>query len=622
MHRAPLGAFDDAQFGHLNLPAGKPNLVVRLPGECPPASTKKLSRKSCDPQLAAALLPTEAAGNRFGRKRGEHTVHTQQPSGAGRRVVGLAAAGLVASAAMVSAAVPVSAATTAATVTTLAAYEVRSSGLSTAQAAALRHAFGLPGVERAADGSVRFSDEKAFLRVPTIDRGLGETDEDGNTTVASALDLAAIGQLTAIGQQVALSRTAAALRASELTPAQGRASAGHSTLDVVNREGAQLASAKLDTTVTYSFSLGGVPYQGPGAKIRVAYDGTGRVTQLAYSTRELVPAGGVPVLDLDRGRDRCATALGGPASVRASYAYHAPKLSHPVNRIEPSLRCEGVSRAGQSMQVIFVAAAVHAQLPTPVPVPVTRQAGPTQLSASTQPTTQASTSASVINVGSEGTGVCSGLDHTGTNLDSFNDEFSSRGIPVEFSWLDGNAWENDWKDAAFGGNDGNWTDAVDMSYWQGHGTPTGFMFDGCSNIDDDFMANTEARWGNQHAEWMSLFTCNILNPSSGGPWWQRWGNAFHGLHQINSFGTVSYHSSDHGTQYAEYLLRNNPKTVKNAWAWASIDDQPNDVKFASMGPVSEDGMVNINDYFWGKGAVGPDVKHSDLTAWWYLTGSS
>ena len=41
-----------------------------------------------------------------------------------------------------------------------------------------------------------------------------------------------------------------------------------------------------------------------------------------------------------------------------------------------------------------------------------------------------------------------------------------------------------------------------------------------------------------------------------------------------------------------------------------------------MGPVSTDGQVDLNDYFWGKVPVGPDVKHSELTAWWYLTGNS
>jgi len=542
--------------------------------------------------------------------------------GLGRTAAGIAASGLIGSVGLVAGGAP--AAALQASGPELAVYEVRASGLTQEQAATLQRAFGLRTIERDASGSVRFSDERAFLNVPTIDRGQGTPDEDGNATVATAIDLDALGKLTPIGQADALARTARALESAGLRPAGASAAASHSTLEVVDTKGTQLASAALDTTVTYSFTLGGVPHVGAGAKIRVAYDGDGAVTQLAYSTRTLAPAGSMPVLDLAGGRQRCSAALPGAATMLASYAYEAPKLAHRVSRLEPSFRCEGFTADGSPMQVLFVPAGISVPLPPPSAPPATPRS--TQLAAPVQPTAQStqSTQAGVINVGSEGTGVCSGLDHTGTNLDSFNDEFSSRGIPVEFSWLDGSAWERDWKDAAFGGNDDDWTDAVDMAYWQGHGTATGFMFDGCSNIDDDFMANTEARWGNQHAEWMSLFTCSILKQESGGKqWWQRWGDAFHGLHQINSFNSVSYHSSDHGSQYGNYLLRNsNPKTVKNAWAWASIDDQPSEVKFASMGPVSQAGMVNINDYFWGKGPVGPDVPHSQLTAWWYLTGSS
>lgn len=550
--------------------------------------------------------------------------------GLGRITVGLAVSGLVAAATTVGATAAGAAGVTGlaapAATSVLPAYQVQASGLSTAQTAALRQAFGLASIERAGDGSVRFSDEAAFLKVPTIDRGSGGVDEDGNTTRAAELDLAAVRAITPLSREVALGRAESSLRAVGLLPANARATVDHTTLEVVDTKGGQLVSAKLDTTVSYSFTLGGLPLEGAGAKIRVAYSGSGAVTQLSYSTRTLAPAGSVVVVDTAGAVQRCRTAMRTAATVRASFAYEAPALSRHLSRIEPSLRCEGFAGDGSPLQVRFVPAAASAQLPTSVLPPATRQLT-TGSALSTQGTqgTQSSqsTQANVISVGSEGTGECSGLPHTGTNLDSFNDEFSGRGIPVDFSWLDANAWERDWKDAAYGGTDSSWTDDVDMAYWQGHGTPTGFMFDGCSNVNDDFMANTEARWGNKDAEWISLFTCNILKGTSGNKaWWERWGNAFHGVHQINSFATVSNHSSDHGTKYGEYLLRNNPKTVKNAWAWASIDDQPNTVKFASMGPVSAAGMVNVDDYFWNKGAVGPDVPFSQLTAWWYLVGTS
>jgi hypothetical protein len=90
---------------------------------------------------------------------------------------------------------------------------------------------------------------------------------------------------------------------------------------------------------------------------------------------------------------------------------------------------------------------------------------------------------------------------------------------------------------------------------------------------------------------MSLFTCQVLEDSTGGQSWaQRWGQAFRGLHQINSFTTVSYNSANHGGKFGHYMWRspflwwNNPMKVRDAWAQASIDTQPASVRWATMGP--------------------------------------
>jgi hypothetical protein len=536
-----------------------------------------------------------------------------------RAVAGLALSGLAGSTLLVAAGSPAGAAHT-----ELPVYEVQESGLRPDQAELLRGALGLEQLDLADDGSVRFTDENTFGHVPTVETGKGEPDEDGNATTASALDLEALKELKPLDPDQALAQTGKALEAAGLLPAGARATAGHTTFEAVDANGESIASTPLDTTVTYSFTLGDLPYEGPGAKIRVSYDSQGAVTQLAYNTRTLGEAGTVPVLDPIDGRRRCAEALGGSIRVRAAtYAYHAPKLSEALSRLEPSFRCSGVAADGTPAQVVFVPAAVDATLPPLPPPPPPREDAKTYVQ---QMFTQAY---GLADVGSEGTGPCSGLPHTGTNLGSFNGQFSSRGIPVEFSWLDQNAWEDDFKDPVFNGHDSDWTDHVDMTYWQGHGSPTGFSFSGCSSIDDTFMANTEARWGNGDLEWMSLFTCLVLAEEDGGQrWWQRWGNAFHGLHQINSFHTVSYHSASHGGTYANYMLRtpflwwNNPMPVRSAWAQASIDDQPSSVVWATMGPIGPGGLVNLNDYFWGKGAVGPDVPASQVSGYWYVSGSS
>lgn len=515
----------------------------------------------------------------------------------------------------------------AATSMTMAVFDVRSTGLTGRQAARLGKALGIRRLARAGDGSVRFAAQDGFLAVPTKTAGRGE-DEDGNPTTTSVLDQAALKRIRTLPARRALDRVRRALASTRLSPAGGRAVAGATTLKTVDGQGQPTADVALDTTVSYTFTLAGVPYEGPGAKVRVAFDGRGAVTNLAYSTRTLARGEFVPVLDAEAAARRCGAALGDGVRVSAAVpAYHAPALTVRATRIEPSFRCSGVTADGTPTQVVFVPAAVDAVLPEMPPPPPPRE--PSTGPSTGAPHSRASQAFGVADVGSEGTGPCSGLPHTGANLASFNNRFAAAGVGVEFSWRDQNAWEQDFKDPALGGDDSDWTDHVDMTYWQGHGAPTGFSFAGCSSNDDTFLANTDARWGNGDVEWMSLFTCQILQQEAGGQrWWQRWGPAFAGLHQINSFHTVSYHSASHGGTFANYLLRrpflgwNKPMPVRSAWAQASIDDQPPSVVWASMGPIGAGGAVNLDDYFWGKGAVGPDVPAAAVTGWWYLSGMS
>jgi len=506
----------------------------------------------------------------------------------------------------------------AATALRMPTFGVRSAGLSVAQANRVARAFGLKHISRDENGGVRYAAENAYS-IPTRTVGRGK-DEDGHVTSATVLNRAALNRLKPISARSALQRAARALATARLAPAGGRANTSNTMVTTVDRRGRTTASAALDTTVSYSFTLAGLPYEGPGAKVRVAYNGRGAATSFAYSTRSLIRTGSVPVLDAGLARERCAKVLGASVQVGAVVPiYYAPALSEKLTYLEPSFRCSGTTADGSPAQIVTVPAAVDAVLPAMPAAPPPRE----------KPAGVASRAFGVVDVGSEGTGPCSGLPYTALNLASFNNQFKSRGIPVEFSWTDQNAWEQDFKDPSLGGDDSNWTDHVDLAYWQGHGAPTGFSFAGCSSNDDSFLANTDARWGNGDVEWMSLFTCQILQ--FGGPgqrWWQRWGRAFDGLHQINSFHTVSYHSAKHGGIYANYMLRkpflwwNKPMSVRTAWAQASIDDQPDSVVWASMGVIGAGGLVNLNDYFWGKGPVGPDVPASSVTGYWYVSGKS
>jgi hypothetical protein len=38
-----------------------------------------------------------------------------------------------------------------------------------------------------------------------------------------------------------------------------------------------------------------------------------------------------------------------------------------------------------------------------------------------------------------------------------------------------------------------------------------------------------------------------------------------------------------------------------------------------MGPIDSSGASNVNDYYPGKGSIGPTILPASTTGWWYLT---
>ncbi|MDX2020050.1 MAG: DUF6345 domain-containing protein [Deltaproteobacteria bacterium] len=542
-------------------------------------------------------------------------------------------------------------------------FAVLSSGVTAAEAALLKAAFNLPDLAVDQNGVARFADENTFLAVPTQPFAQLPTNdppnEEGQPPLYEAFNFEEIKKIQVIEPRAAEQLAARALLSSDLLPAGAFPVSQHTRFEAVSKDGVVLTSQPIDTSVSYGFLLGNYSLEGPGAKIRVAYDGSGKVTQFIFSSRKLAPGPEVAVLNNADAAKRCLAWTTQPGTgegrvAKASLAYFAPPLSEKVQQIEPSFRCEIRERNGAVGQVYFVPASVSARppvfnlpqdprlggpsmMPTPAAArPVATRAfdlakdQPNRSLLFSQATTPSpSLSVSRIDVGSEGTGVCSGLPNTVANVQGFNARMGLAGVPTQFTWFDNNAWEDDWKDPSKGGNDSTWVDDVDMTYWQGHGWPDGFSFSGCSSNDDSSLTYNDAVWGNKDAEWMSLFTCLVLNTGTpGNYWYQRWGRAFHGLHQINSFETVSYHSSQHGQIYAGYLTGVpwfwwiNPMKVRVAWAQASIDDQPASVIWATMGPISNGSWMNFNDHFWGKGAVGPDIPANQIAGYWRIFGGS
>ena len=50
----------------------------------------------------------------------------------------------------------------------------------------------------------------------------------------------------------------------------------------------------------------------------------------------------------------------------------------------------------------------------------------------------------------------------------------------------------------------------------------------------------------------------------------------------------------------------------------AFDKEPSGVIFRSMGNIGPGGVTNINDYFWGQGATGPDISKASRTGMWAI----
>jgi hypothetical protein len=198
------------------------------------------------------------------------------------------------------------------------------------------------------------------------------------------------------------------------------------------------------------------------------------------------------------------------------------------------------------------------------------------------------------------------LDGASANAAGFVSRMrAGSGVTVRFNWGERNAWERDFKDPAFGGNDSSWVDGVDAVFYTGHANDDGWVFS--SAQDDDFIDYRQTRFGDMDLEWLFIAACGPLQ--EGAPptaWWQQWGPAFRGLHLLCGYGNDSRDVSDEGSKLANYLLAG--RTVAQSWMLTGMEAQWDVGLFVSVMAVHDARAVcNMNDHFWGKGSVGPDI---------------
>ena len=118
----------------------------------------------------------------------------------------------------------------------------------------------------------------------------------------------------------------------------------------------------------------------------------------------------------------------------------------------------------------------------------------------------------------------------------FLDGMVSRGHTSRFNWGNGNAWEQDFRDPANGGDDTNWIDSVDFAHFSSHGsTSSSNIFEGYfgSEMTSCTWRSDKARFGNTQLEYLCLDTCNSLELTR--DIIAVWQNAFDGLRMVLAF---------------------------------------------------------------------------------------
>jgi len=218
------------------------------------------------------------------------------------------------------------------------------------------------------------------------------------------------------------------------------------------------------------------------------------------------------------------------------------------------------------------------------------------------------------------------------NARGFRDELVADGWDSKPECGDWYAWEEDFKfrGGPEGGTDFEWIDAVDFAYFSGHGCYDNICF---RNLADyRCLSFEDARWGGDEGgnpgeegdlEWIVLDACSTLKWCHGG-WvigdesyvFDRWDQAFDGLHYVLGFSSNTGGGADRGRIFAQYMKQGWP--VRLAWIRATQATNHPWVWGAYLRAERlESPTYTYYDHLPGHGYVSPDPYPVDEL--WYLT---
>ena len=215
--------------------------------------------------------------------------------------------------------------------------------------------------------------------------------------------------------------------------------------------------------------------------------------------------------------------------------------------------------------------------------------------------------------------------------------------PPSFWWKDGAAWVGDFIDPPVphvlppvpwvNGDDdfANWgVDTANLVLYIGHGAPNAITFTWpappMGPLSTLFYNNPKLvdSWGDDvlpftTCQWLNLYSCSVMAPVWNGltcP--QRWGRAFDGLHIMTGFKTPAWVNPAFPFRYARNLCCQVAPGMPIRIAWRNAALATGVGQPAEMGPIGLGGAIDLNDFYWGCGPVGPTIKWWQIRGWWYL----
>lgn len=388
--------------------------------------------------------------------------------------------------------------------------------------------------------------------------------------------------------------------------------------------------------VVYGFRTPqGIPIEGPGAKITVSLGEDGEIIGLHWAWRTIRPHGKYPGISEPRAVEVFCEKLDVPVRLEIRLAYysepaffeqeflqpyyifnyeatvHNKPLASRTQKMPAIVSSRGpmsnsllgsaftwpilagtvaglsLARKRKEGQIAFMLIAVISISAFTISTPIVFGAGPNDDSLNTE-------------VGDEW--ICAypaykgPLQHCDEDARGFRDQLRAIGWTSRFDWGDSLAWEEDFKyrNAPGGGTDYVWIDAVDFAYFAGHGsvqcTNTALIYFSV-NYDYQTFSSNNARWGGNDGgssteeadlEFIVLDACLTLKETHSSSYdvFQRWDQAFCGLHYILGFHTVCYDTGNQGPRYGYYLRIG--YTVREAWITSTKEVQSSSVWGAYM----------------------------------------